>query len=517
MTANMALIPILEQALEAERASRFLESFALCTSVIAENAGDGVALNLLGRLSLRGGDLAGAVGLQRTALRSAPDFAQARTDLATALAARPDPAAGALLFAQALALRADIALHHHAPGSQPPFDELARVAELVRAALVNDPALAVAHAALANLVIRQDDYARAVAAYRCALLLEPEHADWRLALSEILHDLGETQSATQERVAALAQTRSFWDPAADAVKVRVLLLLAPLPWSANMPLDFLCDDGRVAIYRRYLDLDALPEEASLPVHDVVINGIGAARNAEGYAQSAERFHRISTRPFVNAPDAVARTARPVLGQVLRGISGVRVAETTRYTATQLARLPIGSPILMRPIDSHAGRGLHRVQSEPERDFALATTDAECYDVTPFVEYRSPDCNYRKYRVVVIDGVPYPYHLAISRRWMVHYVSSEMASNTEYRAEEAAFLAQPRTVFPEWEQRFSQIAKALDLEYVGIDCTLLADGTLFIFEIDPTMLIHVRESAPVFSYRLAAVKRLREAFIVCLQG
>nr|WP_294546167.1 hypothetical protein [uncultured Rhodopila sp.] len=46
---------------------------------------------------------------------------------------------------------------------------------------------------------------------------------------------------------------------------------------------------------------------------------------------------------------------------------------------------------------------------------------------------------RKYRVMIIDGVLYPLHPAISADWKVHYFATGMEAHAAHREEERRFL------------------------------------------------------------------------------
>ena len=41
--------------------------------------------------------------------------------------------------------------------------------------------------------------------------------------------------------------------------------------------------------------------------------------------------------------------------------------------------------------------------------------------------------------MMIDGRLYPLHLAVSRRWKIHFFSADMSDSAEHRAEDRAFL------------------------------------------------------------------------------
>jgi glutathione synthase/RimK-type ligase-like ATP-grasp enzyme len=56
-----------------------------------------------------------------------------------------------------------------------------------------------------------------------------------------------------------------------------------------------------------------------------------------------------------------------------------------------------------------------------------------------------------------------------------------------------------------------VGRRLDLDYAGIDFTLLPDGRLFVFEANATMLVHRERSNGVLAYRNAHVQRIVDAF------
>ena len=85
--------------------------------------------------------------------------------------------------------------------------------------------------------------------------------------------------------------------------------------------------------------------------------------------------------------------------------------------------------------------------------------------------------------------------------MIHYYNAAMAENAWMREEEAAFLADLHSVFagPTYEV-LTDIAKAIGLEYFGIDCALGADGRILVFEADPAMLVHNSDPIELYPYK-----------------
>jgi ribonucleotide monophosphatase NagD (HAD superfamily) len=140
----------------------------------------------------------------------------------------------------------------------------------------------------------------------------------------------------------------------------------------------------------------------------------------------------------------------------------------------------------------------------------ARPSSEAFYATEFVDYRSEDGWYRKYRVMFIDREPYPYHLAIGARWLLHYRSADMQADAARREEEAAFLHDPLAALGARAMAaLMEIGKRLDLDYAGIDFSLLPDGRILFFEANATMLVHA-EDDPRFACKNQAVGTIMAA-------
>jgi len=61
------------------------------------------------------------------------------------------------------------------------------------------------------------------------------------------------------------------------------------------------------------------------------------------------------------------------------------------------------PFIIRPIGSHAGHDLMKIDTENALREYLEKVDSEKFYVSKFVDYRSSDGLFRKYRVVLIEG------------------------------------------------------------------------------------------------------------------
>jgi len=145
-----------------------------------------------------------------------------------------------------------------------------------------------------------------------------------------------------------------------------------------------------------------------------------------------------------------------------------------------------------------------------RRFLAATDAAELY-VSDYVDYRSRDGLFRKYRILFVDGEPWAFHLAISPHWMVHYYNSPMTEHQWMRDEEHAFLARIEDVFRgDLAGALREASRLLPLEYVGIDCAIDRDGKLLVFEADNALIVHELDDPVLFGYKHEYVTRIKAA-------
>lgn len=90
------------------------------------------------------------------------------------------------------------------------------------------------------------------------------------------------------------------------------------------------------------------------------------------------------------------------------------------------------PVILRPLDSHGGHGLARIDSLAEIDAYLATEADTHFYLSNFIDYSGPDGLFRKLRVALIDGRPFACHMGVSSHWMIHYVNAGMYEDAAKR-------------------------------------------------------------------------------------
>jgi hypothetical protein len=204
---------------------------------------------------------------------------------------------------------------------------------------------------------------------------------------------------------------------------------------------------------------------------------------------------------------------------LRGIEHCLIPRVRRAARRDLAApaldrfLAAGGgalPLLIRPAGAHAGNDLAKIDDRDQLAGYLAAVAADEFYVTDFVDYANGDGHYRKYRFIYIGGVPYPFHLAISRHWMVHYYNADM-DNDWKRREESHFLADCSVRFDaSLQQALAAIGRTVGLDYFGIDCSITADNRLLLFEVDVGMIVHLMDPVAAYPYKHRYVPRIFQA-------
>jgi hypothetical protein len=365
---------------------------------------------------------------------------------------------------------------------------------------------ALGFAMLGNLLTRRGLFLDAVEAYRTAAEFEPSFAQAHWACAELSHILRDERSSDEHRRRALALQRFYPDPGPLDGRLPLLLLLRDAPYSSNTPVELIVDRSRVAVHKYYVEGEAQP--GALPQRAALMCAFGYAISAAPAVEAALALSRAWALRAIDDPAQLQRTARDELERTLGGIEGVVVPPSELAAAGALDRVRL--PALIRPVDTHSGDGLALLDDPPSlREHALRFP-SDAYYATEFVDYRSGDGYYRKYRIIFVGGAAYPYHLAIAPRWMVHYQSAPMSEHAWMREEELRFLEQPHTVFPRWDEMTGAIFRAVGLDYFGIDVARTPAGGMLVFEADAAMLVHDEDERGIFAYKRPAVARIREA-------
>jgi hypothetical protein len=163
----------------------------------------------------------------------------------------------------------------------------------------------------------------------------------------------------------------------------------------------------------------------LPPHDLIFNTIGDADLCRGGLEAGLRVLAQSTAPVLNHPSAVLETGRLANARRLSALPGVttpRMIELPRSTlagpeaGATVAAQAFGFPLLLRAPGFHTGHHFFLVENAHELSTAAAQLPGDNVLIIEYLNARGRDGKTRKYRVMIIDGIIYPLHLAVSRHW-----------------------------------------------------------------------------------------------------
>jgi len=350
-----------------------------------------------------------------------------------------------------------------------------------------------------------------------------------LDLSTIAHLQGRPQDRIALQAEALRFSRIYRQPPENAgvAPLRVLALMAPGDFMANIPLEFMLDAANVNLDMLYiLPGEPLPE---IPEHDVALVAVAESDENQKILAEIAGIPRNWPRPVVNAPERIARLTRAGTWELLKDAQGVVIPMNLRVPRDTLLRIQVGAtevgqildgaefPIIVRPADSHAGKGLTKLDDPSEMMEYLSEWPDEDFYIAPFVDYRNDDGLFRKYRIAFIGGQPFACHMAISDHWMIHYLNANMHNDAGKRAEEANFMA---TFDESFAVRhcvaLENIAARAGLEYLPIDCGETRDGKLLVFESGTNMIVHSMDSPELFPYKKPQMDIVFAAFEAMLR-
>ena len=340
-------------------------------------------------------------------------------------------------------------------------------------------------------------------------------------LAVIAQFRGERPAGIALQKEALDRQRLFRSPCASPSPVlRVLALAAETEVGGNAPIEFLLEGSDVELCTLYIMPGvALPDP--LPLHDVAI--VVAPHEAGEALAAIDSAVQCWPSPLLNRPASIRALARDRLWQVLHGITGLEIPRTRRLSRQELAKLSEaksveiledgGFPLIARPTLSHAGFGLAKLEAPADIPAYLSERPEEEFFIARFVDYRSKDGLFRKYRLVCIDGAPYACHLALSDEWKLWYLNAAMEASAAKRAEEERFMAGFDAGFAARHKRaLAEIASRIGLEYFQIDCAETAAGNLLIFEADSTAIVHNMDSSATFPYKPPQMRKVFDAFV-----
>ena len=379
------------------------------------------------------------------------------------------------------------------------------------AAVNYHPQCASAYVYLGNALLYRDELAAAREQFDIALTLDPGIAEAHRGLSSIYRRQGNDKKSTRHRHLGFRDHAVSILPAYAQVEPVQLLVLASAH-EGNIPWRLLID--RSMFHSTILAMEYF--DGPLPYHQLVFNAIGDADLCHEALVKSVELLRASQAPVINRPEAVLNTGRIVNASRFAALPGVQSPRMHLITKADFyAKDEIFSqhayPFLLRSPGFHGGNHLVRIKNNDDLQPAFKELPGNNLLLIEYLDSRSPDTLFRKYRVMSINGLLYPIHMAISANWNVHYFSSEMGGNEAYRNEEASFLGDFKRYLGETViSALTRMSLALELDYCGIDFGIDGNGKLLLYEANPTMLINPPTHEKKWDYRRDATSNALSA-------
>jgi hypothetical protein len=347
-------------------------------------------------------------------------------------------------------------------------------------------------------------------------------------MSVICQLLGDQKNGLELQAAALARGKFYKSPCATAhPKLKLLALAAPTDIGGNTPLEFLMQGSDVELCTFYV-VPGAPVPKTLPPHDIAFVAAPASLSTRESLEAISTHVKGLTCATLNDPEHIVHLERDRLHVRLRDVPGLVMPMTVRVSRAALEAiaqspsklfdlLPDGDfPLIIRPVDSHAGRGLSKLDNQSDIVTYLNSRADDDFFLSRFVDYRGVDGLFRKYRIVFVDGRPYACHMAISDQWKIWYLNAEMAMSAEKRSEEQQFMETFDAVFAARHKvAFAELTQKIGLEYFAIDCAETRSGDLLLFEADNAMIVHDMDPPDIFPYKPAQMRRIFDAFVAML--
>jgi GNAT superfamily N-acetyltransferase len=361
---------------------------------------------------------------------------------------------------------------------------------------------------LGNLLFEDGDIAGAREQYEAVLSRDPDFPEAHQGMARVLTEL-QDDGAEQHSEKGFAGHAIVTRPYRGTGRGVPLLLLVSAR-GGNIPTRNWIDDRRFAVTAIHTEFH--DPVRSLPPHALVVNAIGDADLCGVALDRAEELLAGSRAPLVNPPARVRETGRAGNARRLAGIPGVIAPKMMTMSRTAILTADaLNFPLLLRAPGFHTGKHFSCVETRAGLAKAVAAMPGSEILAIEYLDARGGDGMARKYRAMFIDGVLYPWHLAISADWKVHYFTAGMAANADHREKERHFLDDmPAVLGQRVMTALGAIGETMGLDYAGIDFALSRDGSVLVFEANATMVINPPGPDPIWDYRRRALAEVLDA-------
>lgn len=257
----------------------------------------------------------------------------------------------------------------------------------------------------------------------------------------------------------------------------------------------------------------------LSPYSCLINLVTEPERNEQVLDSMRKLLRGANGRVINRPESVLRSTRDQIARRLWDVPGLVAPKVVRLRTAKpnivretISRAGLQFPLILREVATHTGVILGRFDNV--ETMVDAMREGAAHIATEFVDYRSDDSLYRKYRVFFIGPHIIFRHKLFSEHWNVHGKDRDrvMAGRPDLIEEEVALFATPDGAFaPAIKQVLADVRQRIDLDFFGMDFGIAPDGRVLLFEANATMSFYSKLPGPEFDYLQACLPPARSAF------
>jgi tetratricopeptide (TPR) repeat protein len=481
----------------------------------AASAEDAAKLHAgLGDLWIAASDLEQAAQQYSAALRLWPAFTSCWCNLATVYMKQGRPNDAITLYSHALSIDpAHWASRTNLAQALIEARQYAIARALLTELVAERPHVAQLYAQLGRLHHELDQPEPALEYFAQAVALNPADHESIRWIGGIRQNIGDLDAARATYTRA-AEIQPFIHRPARIAPAAFSVLALYDPFAGNIPTEYFFRECGYDTNTLALLAGSAPGiELLRNGGDIVVNLISDADQASQSLPLASELAQRLGKPIINDPRKILRTTRESVALLLADIADCRVPKVVRHPAASAlaaSTVSLHWPIVARPAGTHGGDDMEKIDDAAGLAAFVAQHSGADQYLAEYVDYRSADGYFRKYRLIFVGGEILPYHLAIGSEWKVHHDSTDMDAHPWMQQEELAFLENPASVFgPRHYRALAEIQKRIDLEYFGIDCSLDNHGNLLVFEVNASMLVHDHNDD--FPYKTPFVHRIKSAF------
>ena len=236
--------------------------------------------------------------------------------------------------------------------------------------------------------------------------------------------------------------------------------------------------------------------------DLVVNNVTDPDRNPKCLAVLSKLEREYGASFLNSPRHIARLGRDRVAAIATSIPGILAPKTLRLIKEDEAAIVRATeaagfrwPGILRRVGEHSGASLQIVRNAEET--AARRNPREQHYLTEFVTFRSRDGLYRTIRFFIIGGEILLRSTVTGKKWNLHWRDrNEILPGVDPVAEEKRicdYFAEGR--FSRIEAILLELASKLKLDYFGVDCALLSNERILLFEANPTMDFGGRTADP----------------------